>query len=422
MKRTFTQAIIGLIVVGSAAVAAPVTGAYALSRHQQAARFQVHGGLIQVARPAPPVARPRLLWQQQVVLAAADGAVGDHLGGPVALGGDTALVGAWHKHGAAGAAYVFVRRENGWLQQAELSVRDGRPGDWFGVSVALSGDIALVGAPFAGQAGAAYVFVRDGSHWTQQARLSAHDGAPGDWFGRSVALRGNTALVGAWYKNTHIGAAYIFVRTGRHWTQQAKLTASDGVAEDYFGTAVALSGDTALVGAVGKNDGAGAAYVFVRRGSRWRQQAALTARNGVAEDTFGSAVALAGNTALVGAGFAHKLAGATYVFVRDGSHWTQQAELTARDGTMQDWFGWSVALGDNTALVGAWYKQKHTGAAYLFVRTGTRWTEQAKLTARDGIVDDHFGGSVALSGGTCLVGAGFKNRGTGAVYVFGTAA
>ncbi len=222
--------------------------------------------------------RPR--WRQQAELTASDGVAGDHLGGPVALSKDTALVGAWATHHGAGAAYVFARHGSAWTEHAKLTADDGMPGDWFGVSVALSGNTALVGAPLAGHTGAAYIFVRDGNDWTEQGRLTADDGASGDWFGRTVALSGNTAVVSAWYEHNDTGAAYVFVRHGSRWTRQAKLTAGDGVADDYFGSAVALSGNTALVGAAGKSDNTGAAYVFVRNGNDWTQQARLTIGEG----------------------------------------------------------------------------------------------------------------------------------------------
>ncbi len=339
----------------------------------------------------------------------------------MALSGDTALVGAWDKNHGAGAAYVFVRTGSSWAQSAKFVNADGKPGDWFGVSVSLSGDTALVGAPMARHTGAAYIFVRDGGRWTPQARLTASDGAPCDWFGRRVALSGNTALVGAWYKNDDTGAAYVFVRHAGHWTQQAKLTAGDGFAEDYFGTSVALSGDTALIGAAGSNNNAGAAYVFQRHGSQWTQQAVLTAADGKAGDTFGASLALSGETALVGAGFANRTAGAAYVFVRDGPRWVQQARLTATDGVAADWFAVSVALSGATAVVGAWYKNHDAGSAYVFARRGEHWSQQAKLTAVNGTAGDYFGTSVALNASTVLVGAGFKHNATGAAYAFSLA-
>ncbi len=252
----------------------------------------------------------------------------------------------------------------------------------------------------------------------QQARLAADDGAVGDWFGRAVALSGDTALVGSWYAHDDFGAAYIFTRIGRHWTQQARLTARDGAAQDFFGTSVALDGRTGVVGAAGVNSNAGAAYIFVQGGREWTQQATLNAGGRKPGDTFGTSVALSGGTALIGAGFAQHDAGAAYVFTRLGSHCMQQARLAAYDGAAGDWFGRAVALSGDTALVGAWYANDDFGAAYAFARRGSNWVQQARLTARDEVAQDYFGTSVALSGATGLVGAGFRNQGTGAAYVF----
>ena len=214
-------------------------------------------------------------------VAAGDGAAGDLFGNSVALSGDTALVGMIGDDTLAGAnagsAYVFTRTGTQWSQQAKLTASDGAAGDRFGMSVALSGDTALVGAslddtPAGVDAGSAYVFTRSGTAWSEQQRLNAGDGAASDEFGRSVALSGNTALVGAYFTDTPAGAdagsAYIFTRPGPLWSQQSKLTASDGAASDEFGYSVALSGTTALVGAY-RDDSAvtgnldlGSAYLY----------------------------------------------------------------------------------------------------------------------------------------------------------------
>ncbi len=357
-------------------------------------------------------------WQEETQLSAGDGQAGDHFGGPVALSGDTAVVGAWNAHHGAGAAYVFVRTTSGWTQQATLAADSGNPDHWFGVSVALSGDTALIGAPMAGHTGEAYIFVRHGRQWTEQARLSSRDGAPGDWFGRAVALYGDSALVGAWYAHDHAGAAYVFTRTAGRWSQQAMLTADKGEPEDYFGTSVALHADMALVGAAGVVANTGSAFIFTRQGVTWKQQARLSASDGMPGDVFGMAVALTDSTALVGAGDADCQRGAAYIFVRTEQEWTQQARLRAADGACRDRFGHAVALSGNTALVGAWYADDQAGAVYVFTRAAGRWAQQARLTAGDGGSGDWFGGSVAESGGAVLVGAGFKDRARGVVCVF----
>jgi hypothetical protein len=370
---------------------------------------------------------------QQAELAAGDATQLDSFGLSVALSGDggTALVGADGKNASTGAAYVFVRNGTTWTQQAELTAGDAAQRDYFGFSTALSqdGSTALVGA-FEKNAsiGAAYVFVRSGTTWTQQAELTAGDATLGNRFGSAAALAGDgsTALVGAGSKNTGTGAAYVFVRSGTTWTQQAELTAGDAAQHDYFGFSAALSrdGGTALVGAEDKNTSSGAAYVFVLSGTTWTQQAELTAGDAAQGDTFGSAVALAGNgrTALVGALGKNSYTGAAYVFARGGTTWTQQAELTAGDAAPDDWFGSAAALSQDgsTALAGAWVKNSFTGAAYVFVLSGTSWTQQAELTAGDAAQGDHFGVSAALSrdGRTALVGADGKNASTGAAYVY----
>ena len=385
---------------------------------------------------------------QQAMLTAADGATGDTFGCSVAISGDTALVGAELPgtlgRANTGAAYVFTRSAGSWTQQAKLIAADGATGDGFGLSVALSGETALIGAPGhavegKANAGAAYVFTRSGGVWTQEAELSS-DGDAGDTFGVAVAVLGDTALVGAprcdVAGQADAGAAYVFTRSGVAWAQQAELRAAAGAALDGFGRSVALSGETALIGAPGHTTAgqvaAGAAYVFARSGAVWAQQAALTAASGATDDWFGHSVALFGEAALIGAPYhdvaGHASGGAAYIFLCSGGVWAQQAELTAANGATGDFFGSSVALGGGTALVGAEEcdvaGQEVAGAAYAFVPSGGVWTQQAELTAGDdeGTAGDWFGSSVAVSGETALVGAIWadtpgKPR-SGAAYVF----
>jgi hypothetical protein len=158
---------------------------------------------------------------------------------------------------------VFARSGAGWPQQAKLTAADAAPNDGFGYSVAIFGATAMVAAPFKNsRAGAAYVFARSGTAWSQQAKLSAADAAPGDLFGYSMAISGSTAMVGAAYKNSKAGAAYVFAWSGTAWTQQAELTAADAAPGDYFASSVAISGSTAIAGAPSKNSNTGAAYVY----------------------------------------------------------------------------------------------------------------------------------------------------------------
>lgn len=228
--------------------------------------------------------------------------------------------------------------------------------------------------------GSVYVFIRTGTTWHQQTKLTAADGSAGDLFGISIAISGDTIVVGADLndeKALNAGAAYVFTRSANSWSQQAKLTAADGAQTDIFGVRVALDGNTALISARRDDDDimgvdAGSAYVFTRKGTTWRQQTKLTAPDGTADDRFGRSVALANGTALIGAMFRDdkgKNAGAAYVFKRSGNSWRMKTRLTATDGTAGDVFGWNVALWRHSAVIAANRdddKGENSGSAYIF--------------------------------------------------------
>jgi hypothetical protein len=372
-------------------------------------------------------------------------------------------------------------------QPTYLKASNTRSNDVFGWRVAVSGDTMVVGAygesskatgvngdqgdTNAPNAGAAYVFVRSGTNWVQQAYLKASNAEAQDSFGVSVAVSGNTVVVGALSEASNAtgvngeqsnngvqysGAAYVFVRNGTNWNQQAYLKPSNTGVWDNFGWSVAIAGDTVVVGANYEDSNAtgvngqqyddsavqsGAAYVFVRSGTNWSQQAYLKASNTGAYDEFGCAVAVSGDTLVVGAyqedcnatgvngsGIDPQVnfnSGAAYVFVRSGTNWTQQAYLKASNtggatgfGSPGDWFGRSVAVSGDTAVVGANGEASNatgvngnqsdnstisSGAAYVFVRTGTNWTQQAYLKAFNTRPGDYFGSSVAVSGDTVVV-------------------
>ncbi len=382
-------------------------------------------------------------WTQQQKLTAADGAASDQFGWSVAISGDTAIVGAYTDdvgvNADQGSAYVFVRNAGAWGLQQKLVAADGAASDGFGFSVAIDGNTAIVGARdddvIGGNQGSAYVFVRSGVTWTQQQKLTAADGVGGESFGVAVAVSGNTAVVGAMLDDTgpvlDQGAAYVFTRSGVVWTQQQQLLAPDGASGDSFGTAVAVAGDTALVGAwtddAGANFDQGSAYVFTRSGVTWTPQQKLTASDGASNDHFGVSVALAADTAVVGAYLdnagAGPFQGSAYAFVRNAGAWTQQQKLVASDGAANEWFGRSVALFGDTAVVGApAVAAGGRGSAYAFLRTAGVWSEQAKLVASDGAASDFFGTSVAVDRDTAIAGAYQDDIGSnndqGSAYVF----
>ncbi len=361
-------------------------------------------------------------WTLQAKLTAWPGGAVSNFGSAVALSGDTALVGDNSANNYAGAAYIFVRSGGAWTRQATLLPSDGQGSDLFGQSVALDGDTALVGAiGHNSSTGAVYVFVRSGTTWTQQAELIGTGGGVPGSFGWSVALSGNTALVGLQGGGTppYSGVAFVFVRQGTTWTQQAVISDPVPNSSDYFAGSVALHGDTALIGAPWAFQPAGVAYAFVRQGTTWVQQARLSASDGREDNNFGDTVILNGDTALVTAPSADHGHGAVYLFGHSGATWTQQAKLTPGAGTSVGQFGVSAALSGDTALIGAASGSLLTGMAYVFVGSGATWSRQARLTEPDSPSQNQFGRQVAVSGNTALIsGEVGEQSNNGAVYVY----
>ena len=328
--------------------------------------------------------------------------------------------------------------------ETKIVSSDLEASDLFGQSVSISSDgtYAIVGAyaedTGAGDAGAAYIFTRSGSTWTQQAKLLASDAEVNDFFGYSVSISsdGSYAIVGAYDEDAgggNAGAAYIFSRSGSTWTQQAKLLASDIEGGDNFGLAVSISSDGtyAIVGARWEDTGgseAGAAYIFSRSGSTWTQQQKITASDAQTYDYFGQAVSISsdGSYAIVGAWSKNTSTGAAYIFTRSGSTWTQQQKITASDAQTNDLFGWSVSINGNGSyvIVGARYKTSIAGAAYVFSRSGSTWTQQQKITASDAEANDQFGFAVSISsdGTYAIVSSYVEDTGgtdAGAAYIYG---
>ena len=389
----------------------------------------------------------QLLQLPETKLTVDDGAADDEFGASVAIDGDIAVVGAYR--GGDGVVYVFVRDAQGvWRQAGTLTASDGATDDEFGISVAVDGDTIVVGAygddidsngTDETDVGSAYVFTKPVSGWadaTETAKLIASDGEADDEFGISVAVSRNIVVVGArgddinidGTDDTDVGSAYVFVKptTSNGWAdwdnsdyETAKLTASDSAAEDEFGTAVAVDGETIVVGAPGDDSDEGSAYVFVRSVTGWAtgdQTAKLTASDGAAGDEFGTSVAVDGDTIVVGAPGDDSDEGSAYVFVRPGTGWAtgnQTAKLTASDGAAGDEFGISVAVDGATIVVGSWGEDEgytgvavtNAGGAYVFALESGVWSEELDLFAYDGNTRNHFGWSVAVAGETVLVGS-----------------
>lgn len=430
---------------------------------------------------------------------------GDRFGSAVALSGDTLAVAAPEEDSGArgidgdpasntavdsGAVYVFVRTTTGWALQAYVKAFNADAGDRFGSAVALAGDTLVVGASgeasggagnpsdnSTARSGAAYVFVRIGSAWTQQAYLKAANPDVADGFGSSVSISGDTLAIGAPGEASSAtgvngnpvdnsapgsGAVYVFVRGGATWTQQAYVKASNTEHSDGFGYRVSLDADTLACAAPGESSNAtgidgnqadnsapssGAVYLFTRSGGAWTQQAYVKASNTGAKDGFGRSVAVAGDSLVVGAPTEASsavgidgnalddslpLSGAAYVFVRASSLWTQQAYVKASNTGGGDLFGSSVALAGDWLAIGAPGEASYAqgaagdqtnnsaagaGAVYLFGRNGNRWTQQSYQKATNTAANDALGSAVALS--TSLLVSGSPNEGSVGVGING---
>jgi len=483
-------------------------------------------GLLCCAASTMPVTYADTL--QQAYLKASNTRAGDNFGGELAVSGDTVVVGAREagndvtrtnsiqssqSGNSTGAAYVFVRSGNSWSLQATLQASNAEPGDTFGHSVDIAGDTLVISAESeessatgvngdqsdnsVPHAGAVYVFVRNGTTWSQQAYIKASNTGATDYFGGNVVISGDTLVVTAHSEESNAtgvngdqndnsfnssGAVYVFTRSGTQWSQQAYLKASNTDDGDQFGHGVAISGNTVAVSAPSEDSNAtgingdqdnnlvrnrGAIYVFTRNGTSWSQQAYIKASNSDNGGGFGGTegVSLSGDTLVVGAqsepsnatgingdqsNKSAPSAGAVYVFTRSGTTWSQQAYIKASNTDTEDVFGRSVAVSGDALVVGAWREDSgatglngdqsdnsssDAGAAYLFTRNGTVWSQQDYFKASNTEANDNFGNDVAISGNTVVVSAivedssatgvnGDQNdnsaENSGAAYVFDT--
>ncbi len=446
--------------------------------------------------PVPPEPTLSTSLIQRAYLKASNPDSNDLFGYHVALDGDTLVIAAPGEGSVAtgvngiqvdnsasrsGAVYVFTRSGGGWTQQAYLKASNTGAVDLFGETLALSGDTLAVGATNEDSSatgvngdqtnnstfssGAVYVFTRNGGVWTQQAYLKASNTGTNDLFGSALSMSGDTLVVGAFGEDSsatgvdgiqtnnsasNSGAVYVFTRNGGAWTQQAYLKASNTGAADFFGSALALDGDTLAVGATDEDSSAigvngdqtnnsasnsGAVYVFTRSGGVWMQQAYLKASNTGGNDSFGGTLALSGDTLAVGAKQEDSHAtgingdqadnsalnsGAVYVFTRMSGVWAQQAYVKASNTDGNDLFGGALALDGDILTVGAKQEDSHatgvngdqadntvadSGAVYVFRRSGGVWMQQTYLKASNTGATDFFGSALALDGDTLVVGA-----------------
>jgi len=365
--------------------------------------------------------------------------LGALFGRALALDGSVAIVGANLENlpgkTNAGSAYVFRYDGMAWNEEQDLIASDGMPLDQFGISVAVEGDVAVVGAWLSDEeeeenAGSAYVFRYDGMAWNEEQKLTALLPSAGDRFGHAVAISGDWILVGAFGDLLATGAVYAFRYDPptMTWIEEQLLASPSTTSGDEFGYSVALDGNTAVIGAPFNSSGAadaGAAYVFSYDAGQeaWSPQATLTASDAGSDDEFGHAVAISGQAVLVGAPFYDGPGldpGTAYAFRNGTGGWTQEERIFPADLVEGDHFGVAVSISGDTAVIGADDSVGVFGSAYVFrYRAGLMdWQEGECLVATTQTPGDHFGGSVAFQGETAVVGAFSSDNNFGTAYVF----
>ena len=381
-------------------------------------------------------------WNEFQKILNSDGEASDHFGKSISISGEYAAIGAndsgSYNIGDNGAVYIFERVENSWIEKTKITASDGAIGDIFGTSVSLENDYLVVGAQGdddnGDHSGSVYVFKRDGNAWVEQTKLLPNDGNTEDYFGCEVFIENNFIFIGAIGdddQGSKSGSVYIFQKDDENWMQHQKINCGHYAYDAYFGASISVYGDYAIIGAyreyVNGISLAGKAYIFKNIDNLWTLQSTLSNDSPEQSDLFGVSVSIDEDYAIVGIWKDNdngSSSGAACIYHREGNNWLEQVKITASDGSSYDYFGYSVAISGDFALIGANGDDDNgssSGSAYVFYRNETNWIEQDKLTASDGSSNDYFSHSVAISGDCILIGADENDdngSNSGSVYYF----
>ena len=407
---------VGIIFLFTISVLTPIVTGYNIENNQEESRYEV----LHISD-----------WVEKAKIIASDGSNGDWFGVSVDIYGNHCVIGARDDDNERGSAYVFKRVGDLWEQEQKLLAYDGVAGDWFGISVSIFEDFIFVGADAEDNenglnAGSVYVFKQNGSSWIQHNKLVASDGTENDYFGRYVAIDEEYSIIGAYYDDEIAGSAYVFKRLGDEWIEEAKLTASDRLPGDYFGISTSIEDDYAIIGAYRDDNSngvdAGSVYVFKRNGGSWEEETKLLASDGEAGDRFGISTDIDSNYLVIGSYFEDGNKGSIYIFNKTSTGWIEEEKLAEPGGVANNYFGRSVSIKKNIILVGAWGDGGASGSAYIFNKTSTGWIEEAKLTASDASGNDRFGYQVSIHERFAVIGAYSDDNengvDAGAAYIF----
>lgn len=353
------------------------------------------------------------------------------------ISNNTAVIGSLNDNynGNQGIAHVFENNGSYWVEKASLTASDGETGNWFGTTVAIEGNVVVVGAKadddMGNSSGSVYIFEKIGNFWIETAKLLPLDGNAQNFFGASVAISGGKIIIGAPSDSDlsyEAGSAYVFENNGVSWVQTAKLLASNGSIRKHFGSSVSIFNDKIIVGAPGDSfltTNYGSAYIFEYNGSSWEERENLAATDNVHNNHFGYSVSINDTFAVVGASGDTGIGlntGATYIYVDNGNSYNETNKLFAQDGSQSDYFGVSVFINaENKIIVGESYGNSNKGAAYIFENDGGNWNETKKLLSSNGLTGDSYGCNVVISEKFIIVGAyanDFMGDQKGSSYIF----
>ena len=369
----------------------------------------------------------------------------DEFGYSVSISGDIAIVGSPFNddNGTdSGSAYIYELKNGSWEETAKLTASDADEYDLFGHSVSVSGTKAIIGVGISYAhcfctSGAAYIFEFKNGTWSETAKLTGSDADDYDYFGLSVSISGDKAIVGAHFNEGNNGAssgsAFIFELINGTWIEKAKLTASDGVTSDQFGFSVSISGNKAIIGAQLDDNGndlnSGSAYIFELINGTWVQQAKLTASDGTYDDRFGHSVYISGDRVIIESDVKNSGidSGSAYLFELVNGTWTEIANLFSYEGNLNSNYDISISISGDKIVIGSNFDDGNelftAGVAYLFELIDGNWTKTKRFKASDGGNDDRFGFAVSISSDNILVGAHLKNNNnfkSGSAYIFST--
>jgi hypothetical protein len=364
-------------------------------------------------------------------ISASDGVFNIRFGASIDIDGDRMIVGAPDTDNLTGAVYIYDYDGSSWSEVSKLLATDTQVDDQYGISVAVSGNVAVVGAPYHEHPhfiqGAVYVFRYDGNGWTQEQELLASDAGFLDFFGWSVAIHGDVIVVGAFNANT-TGAAYVYRYNGSSWVEEELLTASDAAFDDRFGDSVDILANTIIVGAHRNDDSemdSGSVYFFSWQGATsWGDEIKVTASDPVAGAMFGSAVSISGDVAIVAANNdeAGSDTGAAYILRYNGAGWSEEQKISAPVGTADpSEFAFDVVIDGDVAVAGAVFDDgatTTTGTAFVYAFDGSSWTEQAKLVAAGGAANDLYGWALGIDNGRAVVCATRVDKTGGTAYIY----